>query len=144
VTAIAYRNGVMAADSQDSCGGIRMGSVRKIAKRADGALAGAAGEAGFCEEFLSLFRDGRDEDYRPAVSDERPFSAIVVLPNGEPWQVGPVGRYRIEAPFIAEGSAYQIMIGAMAAGAGPERAVQIAIEYDTRCGGEIQVEILGG
>jgi hypothetical protein len=134
----------MAADSQDNCGGIRVGQVTKIARRADGALAGAAGEGGFCEKFLELFREGRDEEFSPPASDERPFSALVVTADGQLWQVGPVGRYRVSAPFLSEGSAYQLLIGAMAMGASAEEAVRIAIKYDMRCGGEIQVERLGG
>jgi len=144
VTAIAYRDGVMASDSLAECHNIVMGSVRKIIRRADGALAGSAGMEMVCAEFMRRFAEGTDADFRPELKDESDFSAIVVTPDGQIWQVNMRGRFPISAPFYVDGSAYQVMIGAMAAGASAEEAVEIAIKYDTRCGGPIQVERLGG
>lgn len=142
MTAIAYRDGVMAADSLAECHGIVLGSVRKIARRRDGALAGAAGMEMVCAEFIRRFVAGTDEDYRPELKDERDFSAVIVTPDGQIWQANAQGRFLIDAPFYVDGSAYQLMIGAMAAGASAEEAVRIAIKYDTRCGGAVQIERL--
>lgn len=144
MTAIAYRDGVMASDSLAECQNIVMGSVAKIVRRADGALAGAAGLEMVCAEFMRRFADGADEGFSPELKDESDFSAVVVTPDRRIWQVNCRGRFQISAPFYVEGSAYQLMIGAMAAGASAEEAVEIAIKYDTRCGGPIQVERLGG
>jgi hypothetical protein len=129
----------MAADSQENAGGIVVGRTAKIVKRDDGAIAAAAGESSFCAEFLRLFKEGCDEQFRPAIDDDRSFAAVVITPDRQIWQITPHGRYQVDAPFYAEGSAYQILIGAMAAGASAKEAVQIACKYDTRCGGEIHV-----
>lgn len=48
----------------------------------------------------------------------------------------------LDAPFYVEGGAGAILIGTMAAGATPEEAVGIAIQYDMGCGGPVQVERL--
>lgn len=49
------------------------------------------------------------------------------------------GSVQIDAPFHADGSGCAIAIGAMAAGADAKRAVEIACDYDTQCGGPVHV-----
>jgi hypothetical protein len=143
VTAIAYRDGVMAADTAIYAGETLQGQVSKIARSPSGALAAASGRATLCEGFLRLFREGKiDEDWRPVVIGDAQFGAVVVEPDGSIWQLDETGRHPVRASFYTEGSAGPILSGAMAAGASAEEAVEIAIRYDAHCGGEIQVERL--
>jgi hypothetical protein len=146
MTGIAYRDGVMAADSACYAGDIYQGDVTKIARSRYGALAGAAGDTVLCDEFRRLFAASTTDidwqDWRPTIVGNARFGAIVVLPNGEIRQLDESGWHPVNAPFYTEGSGSTLMIGAMAAGASAEEAVAIAIRYDAHCGGDVQVERL--
>lgn len=54
-----------------------------------------------------------------------------------------LGWFKLAAPFHAIGSGHELAIGAMAAGASAIEAVKIAIQYESGCGGPIQVEVVG-
>jgi hypothetical protein len=144
VTAIAYKDGVLASDSLEIAGGVAVGNVKKIAKRDDGCLAAASGDGAVCQEFLRLFCEHKDEDWRPDIDKEMGFGAVVISPAGRIFRVTEKGRYEVEAEFYTEGIEYQILTGAMAAGASAVEAVQIAIRWGTRCGGPVQTVRLTG
>jgi hypothetical protein len=133
----------MAADTACYAGETLQGFTTKIARGPDGSLAGAAGNTTLCHEFLELWREGINAGgWRPTIVGEARFSAIVVMPDGLVWEWDETGRSLSRAPFHADGSAHPMLIGAMAAGASAEEAVEIAIRYSAHCGGEIQVERL--
>lgn len=138
LTAIAYRSGVLAADTLVSCDDIVLGHASKIAKRADGAMAGATGVSIACEKFLDAFRTGRDGDFTIELKEEEDFEAVVISPDDKIWIVGDNGRHVLNAPFYALGVAREMLIGAMAAGALAAEAVGIAIRYHALCGGEVE------
>jgi hypothetical protein len=151
MTAIAYRDGVMAADSLTGGEHIRRGTDHKIARSSAGTIAGAAGYAGMCSEFRRWVQTGRIDEWieggfpepLPIKAERNGFGAIVVTAAGRVICVDYEGRaIEIDAPFYVEGSAEEILLGAMAAGAGAEDAVRIAIQYDRGCGGPVQVERL--
>jgi hypothetical protein len=143
VTAIAYRDGVMAADTACYAGGTLQGFTTKISRAPDGALAGVAGNTTICHEFLTLWREGKiTPDWRPTIVGDAQFGALVAAPDGAVYEIDETGRHPYRSPFYAEGSAHPTLIGAMAAGASAEEAVAIAIKYDAHCGGDIQVERL--
>lgn len=146
MTAIAYRDGVMAADSLDQTTmGVKNGYVRKIAKRDDGALIGCAGAAGDCERLIDAFLENRIDDEEPTRDKDNGYAALIIEPDGSIWRLTEIARKfrQPSAPFHTEGCAYAILVGAMAAGSTAEEAVRIAIEWDTRCGGDVHVERLG-
>ena len=63
MTTIAYRDGVLAAETATCQGGVMIGIVVKIARRADGDMCGSAGDAAynaaFTEWFLAREANGR-------------------------------------------------------------------------------------
>jgi hypothetical protein len=145
MTAIAYRDGVMAADSMMTSDALVYGFTRKVVRSPDGGLAAPSGTAVTCHRFRQWFEAGNfstDADFEPTTDD--PFYALIVGPSGEVFRFDNKYCYPIRAPFHVLGCGERIMIGAMAAGATAEEAVRIAITYDRNCGGEVQVEGLDG
>lgn len=149
MTAIAYKAGIMAADTVEiSANNMILGTVSKITRSPAGALGAASGLSPACYRFAEWFRLGGWEDDAPLFAErveDGKFGALIVEPCGSVWRIDPSGRrYQAgRAPFYVEGACYQILTGAMAAGASAEEAVKIALQYDRDCGGEVQVERLG-
>ena len=146
MTAIAYRDGILAADTQDFYGNLRLGISEKIARRKDGALAGAAGRAELCEQFLTAFRNGKgfpvEFDAPPEGRDDEDggFCALVVEPCGAVWFHAEHGGHKIlHAPWFVIGSASDFLAGALAAGATAEDAVRLATRLYMTCGGDVQM-----
>lgn len=146
MTIIAYRDGVMAADSKGSRNGAWAGYSIKIVKRAhDGALCGADGNANLAAAFRRWFLAGENPDSRPKLSgdDNANAGALIVRPDGSMEEHDANGWHATSGPFYAIGSGSPEALGAMAAGADARRAVEIAIELDNDCGGKIDVLRLG-
>ncbi len=140
MTAIAYKSGILAADTQQFSGNMREGHTEKIVRRADGALAGASGRADLDHQFLELFKSGGDIDaFRLHGKEADDFGAVVIEPNGAVWLYTDLGKHPSIAPWQTLGSAYQFLHGALAAGASAEEAVRLAIEHTAACGGEVTV-----
>jgi hypothetical protein len=151
VTAIAYRNGVMAADTETMSGETLGGNTRKIERSPAGTIGAAAGEAGMAYQFRRWLRDGRIDKWieggfpeaLPTAAERDRFGAIIVTAVGRVICVDYRGNaVEFDAPFYTEGSAGVLLVGAMAAGASAEEAVRIAIRHDAWCGGDVQVERL--
>lgn len=141
MTAIAYRDGIMAADSLANADGAVHGYTIKIVRAPSGALAGVAGEAGATARFRRLFAAGEfaiDEE----IDADEDFGALIVEPEGTVYRRGLKHFFSIVAPFHVLGSAEEILIGAMSMGATADEAVRIAIKYHGQCGGDVQVERL--
>jgi hypothetical protein len=81
VTTIVYRDGVMAADSLICDGGIRVGTVRKITRSADGGLVSACGNLNEMVRFQDWAARGFPADARPEMRAED-FEAVVAHPDG--------------------------------------------------------------
>src|SRR5882672_6469962 len=58
MTTIAFKDGYVASDTAVEWQGTIMGYVNKIVRTKHGGLAGAAGDACFCNEFLKWFKAG--------------------------------------------------------------------------------------
>jgi len=156
MTAIAYRDGIMAADTLTLGGDSVRGYNRKIVRNTEsGTMGAAAGQAGTNQIFQGLILSGavdnwiendcHSELFDPKCGDRvGGFGAIIVRTNGEVICVDYQGRAirNPKADFYVEGGAEYTLIGAMAAGATAPEAVAIAIKYDVGCGGEIQIEKL--
>ena len=129
MTTIAYKDGVLAADSATSGDGIVVGHRRKI-ERIRGQLVGAAGPIEEAEAFREwLKRGGRDKDRPEGLEDE--FAGIVVERDGRVVEYGKrLIPFGYEAPFYAIGSGAAIATGAMAAGSTATEAVKIACRFD--------------
>lgn len=128
MTTIAYRAGIMAADTcvTDRC--CRVGTIAKIWRRDDGALAGMSGAADDMAVFRKWFLDGADAPYPAIIHDSE---GILVLPGGQVLGYFKSGiGIEIEADFFAIGSGFKAALGAMHAGADAAEAVRIAALLD--------------
>jgi hypothetical protein len=138
VTTIAYRSGIIAADSGLVGGGLRDCFTDKIVKRADGSVAGACGAAWWMSAFLNCFlADGPLCDL-PA-SDKS--TGIVISPRSTftifETDGGNVRSFPIRAKYYAIGSGCRLALGAMFAGAHPVDAVRAAIAHDDSTHGRV-------
>ena len=133
MTTIAYRDGLMAADSHVNGDGIRQGSITKIGRNSAGDLIGVCGSASLVQKLLSAFASG-DESHE---IKEGQGEALIARATGtiEFWDYH--GHYQLGARYAATGSGFQIALGAMAFGASAEQAVTCAAQHDTSTGGLI-------
>lgn len=155
MTVIAYRNGVIAADRGVTGSDIWKGSGPKLSRSPAGSIAAACGEYSLCGAFHELVEIGAVDKWlsqakgsifaglsaHPGVEKVSSFGAIVVDHRGEVFLVDHWGWLcaGIEAEFHADGSGREFALGAMAAGADPVRACQIACELDLTCRGPVDV-----
>lgn len=134
MTTIAYRDGVMAADSLTTCNGMRVAYVRKVWK-CGRLLVGAAGDGALGRKFLQFVKDG--------IKDDGPFTGktegngVVITPDNKIVCWGTGGASVYDWPYFALGSGEAIATGALEAGATAEEAVAAAIRVDVHSGGPI-------
>jgi len=129
MTTIAYKDGVLAADTRVTQDGIVLPSTSKIVKRDTTSVA-------ICGE-LSVIQAYRKDQKWDLLSKEVPWEALtcggylidsdgatLTIPDGDFWAIG---------------SGAHFALGAMAAGATPEEAVKIAARYDTGTNDTVEV-----
>jgi ATP-dependent protease HslVU (ClpYQ) peptidase subunit len=134
MTTIAYRDGVMAADSRAYGGDkVPIGEKVKIKRLADGTLIGASttmvGGAGWA---LAWYEAGCPVKAGDSALLPEKFDLLVVKPNGEGYVAcneaaltGP-----LQAPYFAIGSGDEFALGAMAHGANAIQAAIIGARLD--------------
>lgn len=138
MTTIAYRDGVVAADTQATDGhGCTNGRVLKVERRGP-FLAAAAGQACLARRFLDWFRSGLVGEPEPG-NDERNADGMIFMPDGRIVEFSPLGSKTVFADFYATGSGMDYALGAMAMGASAEEAVRVAARFDSSTGGRITV-----
>lgn len=130
----------MAADTATFAGDLIPYHVKKI-WRVRGALIAASGISSVTMAFRDWYAAGKDVPFERPTDD---FDAIVVQPDGAVliMSASHGGFLRYDAPFYALGSAQEILVGAMAAGATAAQAVEIAMKWSKYAGGGLQVETL--
>ena len=132
MTTIAYRDGVLAADTQINSGnGARAGSIQKVGRTSDGHLWGYSGSTQH-QEGCVAWLDKREGD--PA-KIEGVF--IVITPAGAVREWWGEGWIQSQARFFAWGSGERLALGAMQVGATAAEAVRAAIALDLESGGEV-------
>ena len=138
MTTIAYRDGVLAADSQVTCGSWRDGTMTKICKRGD-VFAAGCGNAGAVRSFLDWFRSGMigAPPQMPTDGDDETSCYIfrgrrLLAWEGNRWMTS-------QADYYAFGTGGRFARGAMEMGATPETAVGVACKIDIYSGGAIEV-----
>lgn len=145
MSTIAYRNGVMAADSNAYGGryvaspGFKKKVHRITSGRFTGGLAGISSSCvGVDATLLAWIMAGAEplNAGEPVPSD---FHVMLIDSDGQMWIAndnmalsGP-----IESKFYAIGGGSDFAIGAMEMGAGPERAVEVAMVHDHHSGGPV-------
>lgn len=148
MTVIAYKDGVIAADTLVSGGSTVFGETTKIFKSREGHIVGCAGLTAAYPLAKRWVDKGCDMSAIPnfaehlggdASSDGCSVALIVVEPEGQVLSVDCYGNaFPVRGPFFAEGSGAQFALGAMAVGANAIQAVQAAISRSNTCGGQIQ------
>ena len=138
MTTVAFRDGVLAADTLVTANTHRDGSVTKIAKRGP-VLAAAVGLLPFALAFLDWFRGGMLGDPPPMGNKEDRATGHIFTSDGWVLSYSIFGWQRIRAEYYANGSGSDYAYGAMAMGASAEDAVRAALIHETASGGEIQV-----
>ena len=136
ITTIAYRNGILAADTQAEAGGwIVPGEVGKIRRIDADTVAAVTGDWGCIEPWLKWYAGDRSspydlgEDSRIILAHARDGLTIY---QGKGW-------FKVTAPFAAWGSGWPAAVAAMHMGADAKRAIEVAMLCDPSTGGEVQV-----
>ncbi|MGA0604865.1 hypothetical protein ACO2Q0_02605 [Phenylobacterium sp. VNQ135] len=137
MTTIAYRDGVLAADTLINASGEVLGYTPKIGK-AGRVLYGASGTTAWCWAFRSWVSRGCYGPPPERCDDKT--GGFIVAPNDDliVFHCEGVER-RSGLPFYADGSGANYALGAMQMGADPVQAVKAAMVWDRKTGGEITV-----
>lgn len=138
MTCIATDGLTIAADSLETMGTEKLlRSAKKIIEI--GGVIYASSGIGTTESLAKWHQDGADPRDPPRYRDEH-WALLVINHDGTMHLFTALMPYAhpIVPPF-ALGTGGDYAMGAMLAGASAERAVEIACEIDTACGGEIVV-----
>lgn len=143
MTVIAYRDGVLAADTAFYINGVVVGMGPKVFEHA-GWLFGSCGVSGWNPDVRRVI-DHLDDSGRGHPSDFTwptfpvDWSCLLVSPEGEVSDIGD-GTSRWEpfrTEFLAIGAGAEIATGAMDQGASAEEACLAAVRRSSRCGGVV-------
>lgn len=145
MTTIAYRDGVIAADTGCFNDGLYEGEVDKLWTLPDVGILGCCGEYGAILKVVEWLRNGGKADDKPRLSRNSEFTGLVVKCEGNVvhYQMG-LRPMLIGASFHAIGSGRKIAVGALAAGASAEQAVQIACRYDRMSMEPVRTQVVKG
>jgi hypothetical protein len=131
MTAVAFKDGIMAADSALFRDYMLAGRVTKIHDLGR-AVVGVSGDAGYSSLFITKLRACDllmyNLDEMPAVP-QGGFAAMIAYRDGRLFMFGEGNFYQAEAPFYAIGCVHSFLLGAMAAGASAAAAVDLAIAH---------------
>ena len=138
MTTIAFRAGVIAADTMISYTTITNGFRNKIAKCGDYSVA-LAGAAYLKIELEAWVAAGADKDNVPKIllAEEDKFSALIMDECGILYDFSKGYLMPVDAEYHAIGSGAHLAIGAMANGASAIEAVRCACLHDKASGGGI-------
>jgi hypothetical protein len=135
MTTLAYRDGVLASDSQVTHGpSIMKGNYKKVYRLPDGCLYGHTGSLEAGELMRATLLEGSNP---PNFSNEA-FDAIMIRPNGWTYFYENKMWVRLKLDYSALGSGKEHAYGALAMGASARQAVEAAISLDPVSGGRIQ------
>lgn len=141
MTTIAYRDGVMAADSGSWMGEASHGWAEKLAKGPDGTLYGVAGGAPEALGFLEWVKAGADPEAMPkaeALPDDRnSFIVLAVSPGGPVRIIAARGVETYNAPYFAIGGGSATAFGALWAGASAADAIEATKEHGSSAHGRV-------
>lgn len=138
MTTIAYRDGILAADTLITAGNIRCGTETKIKARGP-LLYGSCGSCGLTDKVEAWIRAGMIGDRPHLKAGEATGSVFVFMPDDKIVWMHEDGDTVLTAPYWAAGSGEKFALGAMAHGASAEEAVRAAIVHDTGSGGSVTV-----
>lgn len=132
MTTIAYRDGVMAADSGSWQGDACHGWAVKLARGNDGALYGVAGNAPEAMAFLAWVNSGYrgEQPKAEALPDGgNAFIVMAVSPDGPVRLIAARGEETYHVPYFAIGAGSATAFGALHAGASAASAIEATKEH---------------
>lgn len=141
MSTIAFKDGVIAADSLVCMNEVRVASTSKIftAETPDGDRYAvcSVGNMGHDQSIVEWVERGF-QDPLPSM-DENSSGIVIRASDGRVTKVYNHGiSGDAKAPFYAWGSGFELALGAMAAGAGAVEAVEIACRFDIHSGGPVE------
>lgn len=144
MTTIAVSRSEMAADSRtaNEDGLIISDETQKIV-RIGGDIIGCEGDDDYITEFLTWYDGDFSPQGRPEGIEHNQFAAVVLTAGGQ--LIKYFARcYPLvhSGPWLTLGSGQDIATGALAMGATPKQAVEIACRYNVWTGGPVVVERL--
>ena len=140
MTTIAYRDGMIAADTGMAVGETLIGHTTKIARNIAGDLAGAAGRSGYAMRFREWFKGGEHSPPPEAKETEHTLDRGIIFRRDGTIEVHePDGVFTIRADYYAFGTGREVALGAMAQGATAEEAVRATMKYDAYTFGMVEV-----
>ena len=133
MTTIAYREGVLCADTQVTSGTVISGVFEKAVRLPCGGVAAAMG----CLEDIFAFQEWLAERGERPTLDEGTFCGIYVAPNGQAFEYyNKLVRTPVFSPYWACGSGNAFALAAMAMGASAE---EVACKLDVYSSGPLTV-----
>ena len=144
MTAVAIKDGVVAADSSRWHGELCFSSAKKIHRLGDGSLITSAGSEELILAVQEWLEFGMPQDNKPDMVDlsKDGYTVLWLTADGMYRFDGTLNYVGEAAPFMAGGCHADFLMGAMAAGASAEEAVALAIEHCAFARGPLQVERL--
>lgn len=135
MTTIAYRNGILAADTGVYSNGFCEARVSKIRKLTTG-IVGSSGNAAHFQAFWIWINAGCTEQYVPKLDKEDSFDGVYIQLSSSGPEITIYDRFMVgisvhSTEFYALGTGREIAMGAMAMGAAPAEAIRIACRFDT-------------
>lgn len=146
MSTVAYRDGVMAADTLAS--GPVCRTTKKLHRVGD-VIIGGVGNLSDLLVFVRWYGSGADLKALPEFrmygrNDEAPdFSALVLSPRGLTHWTEYFQPLPVFDDYTAVGSGAYAALGAMAVGAAAAEAIAVAAQIDVHTGGEIHTMQLG-
>lgn len=141
MTTVAYRAGIIAADTGMVIGETRVGETRKIAQSEFG-LVGGAGNAGFVAAMLRWFEEGEAVGQCPkSITDEFTTDRAIIIRPDKPRIINiledDTGWFEVEAEYYVLGTGREVALGAFWKKATAVEAVQAAMQHDNLTWGRV-------
>jgi len=140
VTTIAYRDGILAADTQSTFGHIRIEAAPKIVEVHNGTLFAGAGDLDRIALAQRFFENKHWEDnLSEAPIWEDGFQAILYTKGRLYWMHNNCVPISVQHPFFAIGSGSPLAMAAMHTGMSAPEAVLLASELDIYTNNKVQI-----
>ena len=141
MTVIAFKDGVMAADTQITWGTSRI-SGPKLVRLPDGGVAGSAGECSAGQAALNWLAEGgsmEGNEERITLPNIEGADVLIAKPDGSLWMLtNRFPAWPVNGPAVAIGCGSDAALMAFAHGASAVEACQKAIKQDVNCGDPVQ------
>jgi 20S proteasome alpha/beta subunit len=134
MTTICTDGETIAADMLVTEGILRHGTFSKLARANDGSVIGVTGSPFDLSSFVEWYNGDREKPWSDADTSE----FLVLSPCGVIRCFNYLGRSYIATAPQAIGSGAAVAYGALAMGASPKQAVEVASKYDTGTGGGVE------